>query len=63
MQSLVRAPLVKFENCDLCVAKARVAASFLAGELYFCGHHGKKLALALYAQALKIYDPENFLTR
>lgn len=62
IQSLVKAPLDRYESCDKCSAKAKIGVSFLAGELYFCGHHGKQLAPALYAQALKIYDPENFLT-
>ena len=61
IQSLVKVPLDKFESCDKCSARARIGVSFLAGELYFCGHHAKELAPALYAQALKIYDPENYL--
>ena len=42
IQSLVKVPLDKFESCDKCSARARIGVSFLAGELYFCGHHAKE---------------------
>lgn len=60
-EATVRAPLDQYEFCDKCPARAKVGASFLHGELYFCGHHAKFYAQTLIVQALKVYDPDNFL--
>ncbi|ANH49259.1 hypothetical protein uvFWCGRAMDCOMC203_083 [Freshwater phage uvFW-CGR-AMD-COM-C203] len=37
---------------------AKVRATFLSGELYFCGHHAKNLKDSLVSKALEVYDPE-----
>jgi hypothetical protein len=46
------------DRCDSCTAQAKVVATFLNGELLFCGHHAKKLDAALKIKALNVYDPE-----
>jgi hypothetical protein len=58
MTAMVRTPIEVFENCDRCGAKAKVGASFLNGELYFCGHHGRQIARELVTQSVEVYDPE-----
>lgn len=37
---------------------AKVRATFLSGELHFCGHHAKNLKESLVLKALEVYDPE-----
>ena len=59
----VKAPLEVFEVCDRCGARAKVAATFLNGELYFCGHHAKTLQPHLIAKALTIYDPDRYMEK
>jgi len=54
----VRYPIHDFEVCDRCGSKAKVGASFLSGELYFCGHHARALSPHLYSQALTLIDPD-----
>ena len=61
MTSTVQVPLEVFEICDRCGAKAKVGATFLNGELYFCGHHAKSLQPHLVAKAITIYDPERYM--
>ena len=58
IQSLVKVPLDKFESCDKCSARARIGVSFLAGELYFCGHHAKQYEVAEKALALELFDAD-----
>lgn len=52
--------LTRNDLCDRCNATARVIATFINGQLMFCGHHAKKQK-ALKEKALSIYDPDNFL--
>lgn len=61
MTSTVQVPLEVFEICDRCGAKAKVGATFLNGELYFCGHHAKSLQPHLVAKAITIYDPDRYM--
>ena len=61
MTATVRVSLEVFETCDRCGAKAKVGATFLQGELYFCGHHAKTLQPHLIAKAITIYDPERYM--
>jgi len=61
MTPTVQVPLEVFEACDRCGAKAKVGATFLNGELYFCGHHAKTLQPHLIAKAITIYDPERYM--
>jgi len=49
------------DRCDSCGAAAKVAATFLSGDLLFCGHHAKKASSTLEAQAASVYDPEGVL--
>ena len=46
------------DRCDSCSAAARVVATFLNGELMFCGHHARSLKDNLLTQAVTVYDPE-----
>ena len=63
MNGSVLAPLEVHEVCDRCGAKAKVGATFLSGELYFCGHHAKTLQPHLIAKAITIYDPERYIEK
>jgi hypothetical protein len=44
------------DRCDLCGAQAFIRAVFIAGDLTFCGHHGRKLLLPLQRDALLVED-------
>lgn len=57
-ETLVRLPIEANQICDKCPAHAKVRATFLSGELHFCGHHAKNLKDSLVAKALEVYDPE-----
>lgn len=46
------------DRCDSCSAAAKVIATFLNGELLFCGHHARDLEKHLKAKAVNVYDPE-----
>lgn len=46
------------DRCDACSAAAKVIATFLNGELMFCGHHAKDKQIDLFKKALEVYDPE-----
>jgi hypothetical protein len=58
MTATVRAPIQPNQLCDRCSAMAKVRATFLSGELHFCGHHAKNLKDSLVLKALEVYDPE-----
>jgi len=47
------------DRCDSCGAAAMVVATFLNGELLFCGHHAKEKHINLFEKALEVYDPES----
>jgi hypothetical protein len=49
------------DRCDHCGAAAKVIATFIAGELMFCGHHAKEFRLKLKNQSLSVYDPDEML--
>jgi len=49
------------DRCDTCSAAAKVVATFLNGELLFCGHHARKAGTNLVSKAIKVYDPEGEL--
>lgn len=55
---IVRLPIQPNQLCDRCSAMAKVRATFLSGELHFCGHHAKDLKDSLVLKALEVYDPE-----
>jgi len=46
------------DRCDSCSAAAIVVATFLYGELLFCGHHARKMSDTLKVKAVNVYDPE-----
>jgi hypothetical protein len=46
------------DRCDSCGAAAKVVATFLNGELLFCGHHARENKEHLESKSLKVYDPE-----
>ena len=53
--------LTALDRCDKCAARALVRATFLSGELYFCGHHAKETGYTLLLKAVNVYDPEGLL--
>lgn len=50
------------DRCDKCSAAAKVVATFMAGELLFCGHHAREIKESLQNKSLTIYDPESELS-
>jgi hypothetical protein len=46
------------DRCDTCGAPAKVVATFLNGELLFCGHHAREAGTNLVLKALHVYDPD-----
>jgi Zn ribbon nucleic-acid-binding protein len=50
--------LIAQDRCDSCGAQAKVVATFLNGELLFCGHHARENYKSLIEKALNVYDPE-----
>jgi len=53
-----RETLTPKNRCDKCGAQAMVRATLLNGELYFCGHHARKMGTKLVTQAVEVFDPE-----
>ena len=49
------------DRCDSCNAAAMVVATFLNGELMFCGHHAKNKQSTLIEKAMSVFDPQGFL--
>jgi len=49
------------DRCDSCGAAARIVATLLNGELFFCGHHGREIKDSLVLKSVKVYDPEGEL--
>lgn len=47
-----------FDTCDKCDSQAKVKATLLNGELFFCGHHARETGNSLVLQAINVYDPE-----
>ena len=52
----VSVPLTLSDRCDRCGAQAFYRAVFVAGELTFCGHHGRQLLVPLQRDALLVED-------
>ena len=57
----VQRELTANDRCDSCTAQAKVVATFLNGELMFCGHHARSIKDALTLKAVTVYDPEEEL--
>jgi phage FluMu protein gp41 len=55
---VTRRELTLKDRCDSCGAAAKVVATFVNGELLFCGHHARKAGTKLVASAVEVYDPE-----
>lgn len=53
--------ITALDRCDMCSAAARVIATFINGELMFCGHHAKERKDSLIVKSVSIYDPDNFI--
>ncbi len=51
-----RPRLTAADRCDRCGARGYVLAVLAAGELVFCGHHGRQFATALADAALVVHD-------
>jgi len=51
-------PLTALDRCDKCGAQAMVRATLANGELYFCGHHGRKMGTPLVTKSMQVFDPE-----
>ena len=61
VQTQIPRELTAQDRCDVCNAAAKVIASFLHGELMFCGHHAKNKKDSLTDKAISLLDPDNFL--
>lgn len=53
---IARKSLTIFDKCDRCGAQARVRASFISGDLYFCGHHAQKFEVSKNSLGIELYD-------
>lgn len=49
------------DRCDACSAAAQVVATFLNGELMFCGHHARKMQISLIEKSAALFDPQKVL--
>ena len=56
-----REALLALDRCDVCQAAAMLVATFINGELMFCGHHAKDKKDMLMTKAISIFDPNNIL--
>ena len=54
--------LTALDRCDACSAAARVIATFINGELMFCGHHARKNHGAFSKKAVTVHDPDGELS-
>lgn len=60
-EQMVDRELTANDRCDACTAQAKVVATFLNGELMFCGHHARNIKDVLTLKAVTVYDPEEEL--
>jgi len=51
------------DRCDACSAAAKVVATFINGEIMFCGHHAKKLKASIIVKAIQLFDPESVMEK
>lgn len=61
MITTVDRKLTAEDRCDKCSAAAKVVATFLNGELMFCGHHANKNKEVLLEKSIEIWDPEKII--
>ena len=57
----VQRELTANDRSDSCSAQAKIVATFLNGELMFCGHHSRNITDDLKLKAVTVYDPEEEL--
>jgi hypothetical protein len=50
--------LKTIDKCDRCGVQAKVRATLVSGELYFCGHHARQTGNKLVLQSIIVFDPE-----
>jgi len=50
------------DRCDSCGAAAKVVATFVHGELLFCGHHARVVGESLVNKAVALHDPEGLIS-
>jgi len=50
------------DRCDSCGAAAKVIATFVTGELLFCGHHARESGAKLVKTAVELFDPESVVS-
>lgn len=56
--TMTKALITVRDRCDQCGAQAKVRATLLNGELYFCGHHARKAGSELVTKSVEVFDPE-----
>ena len=61
METVIARELTAHDRCDKCSAAARVIATFLNGELMFCGHHANKNKTVLLEKSIEVWDPEKII--
>jgi len=54
--TMLQTPLGADDRCDRCGARAYYRATLVNGELFFCGHHGRKVLPKLKKVALTVED-------
>ena len=58
---VVERVLTAQDRCDSCSAEAKVVATFLSGELLFCGHHARAVKENLISKSVNLFDPHKEL--
>jgi len=56
MPVLPREALNIHDTCDKCGVQAKVRASFINGDLFFCGHHARNLNVKQNAFQYEVLD-------
>ena len=59
--NLAERVLTAQDRCDSCSAEAKVVATFISGELLFCGHHARAVKENLTLKAVSLFDPHKEL--
>ena len=62
MTTMTAPALNAADRCDRCGAQAFVRVVLSAGDLLFCGHHGRQFAPTLEAQGAHVLDETVRLT-
>lgn len=59
MKTAETVTLTAMDRCDRCNAAAKVVATFMNGQLMFCGHHARKYDELLQNSALTLAAAED----